>query len=86
MVPYDRLQTFSGGNKGSLFGSSVVVNLVRVVASVSNNKTGILSWCTTASATLFCFVHAATVPFSATETLGLAEPLRLINRDVLKHS
>ncbi len=35
MVPHYQLQTFSGGNKGSLFGSSVIVNLVCVVASVS---------------------------------------------------
>ncbi len=30
-------------------------------------------------------MQVATVPFRATETLGVAEPLRLINRDVLKH-
>ncbi len=35
MVPHYLLQSFSGGNKGSLFGSSVIVNLVCVVASVS---------------------------------------------------
>ncbi len=35
MVPHYILQTFSGGNKGSLFGSSVTVNLVCVIASVS---------------------------------------------------
>ncbi len=36
MVPHYRLQTFSGGNKGSLNkGSSVIVNLVRVIASLS---------------------------------------------------
>ncbi len=35
MVPHYRLQKFSGGNKGSLFGFSVTVNLVCVVASVS---------------------------------------------------
>ncbi len=29
-------------------------------------------------------MQAATVPLCATETLGLAEPLRLIKRDVLK--
>ncbi len=33
----------------------------------------------------FRYAQAATVPFRATETLGLAEPLWLINRDVLKH-
>ncbi len=32
----------------------------------------------------FHFVQAATVPFRATETLGLTEPLQLINLDVLK--
>ncbi len=43
-----------------------------------SDKMGILSWCTAACVTFFCFAQAAT------ETLGLAELLRLINRDVLK--
>ncbi len=55
MVPHYLLQTFSGGNKGSLFGSSVTVNLVCVVASVSLMGTTFLSWCTAASVTLFSF-------------------------------
>ncbi len=76
-----QLQSFSSGNKASLFGSFVAVNLVCVVAS---DKHGILSWCTASVTFLFCFAQAATVPFRATETLGLEELLRLINRDVLK--
>ncbi len=47
-----------------------------------SDKTGILNWCTAARVTLFCFAQAATVPFCATETLGVEEPLRLINLKV----
>ncbi len=46
-----------------------------------SDKHGILSCCT---AICFHFAQAATGPFRATERLGLAEPLLLINRDVLK--
>ncbi len=49
-----------------------------------SDKHGILSGGTASVAFLFCFEQAATFPFRATETLGLAELLRLINRDVLK--
>ncbi len=84
MVPHYRLETFSGGNKGSLFGSSVIVNLVCSSLRVSD-KHGILGWCT-ASVTFFRFVQAATVLFRATETLGVAKTLRLTNRDILKLS
>ncbi len=50
-----------------------------------SDKHIILSWCTAVSVTFwFCFAQARTVPFRATETLGLAELLRLINWDVLK--
>ncbi len=79
-----QLQSFSSGNKASLFGSFVAVNLVCVVVSVSLIKHGILSWCTVSVTFLFCFAQAATVLFRATETLGLEELLRLINREVLK--
>ncbi len=48
-----------------------------------SDKHIILSWCTAASVT-FCFVLRKLKQFRATETLGLAELLRLINWDVLK--
>ncbi len=45
MMPWSfRLLTFSGGNKRSLFGSSVIVNLVFVVASVSLIRTVFLDY------------------------------------------
>ncbi len=81
MVPQYQLQTFSGGNKGSLFGSSVIVNLL--CAAFVSDKHNILIWCTD-SVTLFHFAQPATVPFHATETLSVVEPLQLISRDILK--
>ncbi len=49
MVPH-YTQSFSGGNKASLFGSSVTVNLVCVCSSLRvSDKHGILSWFTTSS-------------------------------------
>ncbi len=47
-----------------------------------SDKHRILSWCT--ARVTFCFAQAATFPFRATETFGVEELLRLINRDVLK--
>ncbi len=80
-----RLQTFFGGNKGSQFGSSVIVNLVCSCLRFSDKQI-ILSWCT-ASVTQVLILQSCNTskPYFATETLCVAEPLRLINSDILKH-